>query len=85
MAESKTRLLAAGFSELKMSESWRVQPSGKVTLCVCVCVCGGGGGGGGGRFLSPHLLCNGTSCCFVDGHFEVLRSDHTDPAGDVFV
>lgn len=29
VAESKSRLIAAGFSELKMTESWKVQPSGK--------------------------------------------------------
>ena len=30
VAECKRRLAAAGFSELNMKESWKVQPSGKV-------------------------------------------------------
>jgi aspartyl aminopeptidase len=29
VAESKRRLVAGGFSELKMTDSWKVQPSGK--------------------------------------------------------
>ena len=31
VAECKKRLIAAGFSELQMTDSWRVDPSGKVT------------------------------------------------------
>ena len=32
VAECKEKLLAAGFSELKEKESWKIQPSGKVCL-----------------------------------------------------
>lgn len=32
VAECKRRLTAAGFSELNMKESWKVQPSGKVNM-----------------------------------------------------
>ena len=34
VAECKRRLTAAGFSELNMKESWKVQPSGKVILHI---------------------------------------------------
>ena len=38
VAESKRRLTAAGFSELNMKESWKVQPSGKVRRDLDICV-----------------------------------------------
>lgn len=39
VAESKRRLTAAGFSELNMKESWKVQPSGKVRRETWIFVC----------------------------------------------